>query len=45
MRLLQALKWHPDRHLDDKERAQEKFIEVSFASSSTTGSQTDLGGR
>ncbi|CAL1716968.1 unnamed protein product [Somion occarium] len=26
-----ALKWHPDRHMDDKEDAQEKFIEISHA--------------
>lgn len=24
----QALKWHPDRHQDDKQVAQDKFIEV-----------------
>lgn len=23
-----ALKWHPDRHLDDKDNAQTKFVEV-----------------
>ena len=23
-----ALKWHPDRHQDHKEEAQEKFVEV-----------------
>ncbi|KAH9950004.1 hypothetical protein B0H21DRAFT_832917 [Amylocystis lapponica] len=30
---LQALKWHPDRHTDDKEKeeAQQKFIEISDA--------------
>ncbi|THH29916.1 hypothetical protein EUX98_g4261 [Antrodiella citrinella] len=26
-----ALKWHPDRNQDDKEAAQEKFIEISDA--------------
>lgn len=30
--VFQALKWHPDRHLDNKEDAQEKFIEVCIVS-------------
>lgn len=26
-----AIKWHPDKHTDDKEKAQEKFKEISAA--------------
>ncbi|KAI0076028.1 DnaJ-domain-containing protein [Panus rudis PR-1116 ss-1] len=26
-----ALKWHPDRHLEDKDEAQQKFIEINDA--------------
>lgn len=26
-----AIKWHPDKHADDKEKAQEKFKEISAA--------------